>query len=452
MKRIKNNHTEMHCFTSYLIFSLLPCYLLQATLTTGSNTVVSDGEITRIAKELIDEKKVKAILGGHTWEEVSAIAEQKNLLMKKSESHTRRSYMGRSICHSRGSMLTHILPLACSLDEELELLKRQQRQVFLIHTSLELGARLFQTAKKMEMTGYGYLWISSNQITDIFHSINSTMTSSLEGLFQSDYPGEDQDEPGTFAVQGYNTGRLLENLDNQITLRESNTVKIDNVIGNGYHNVYWTQGLGNLVESSKTQMMVGVPVRSLFTQFLSVDFDSKTNQSVFSGFSEQKFDVVVGEALNSREIATLFLEVPLAKIFLARYCKSFIETGKTFKVGGYGFAFHTGFPRLLDANKALMKVLETGKLKELEDTFLSSEKCVDEQSSTDEKESLSPKSFYVVFMLTLGTSTIALILHTIKGGIRSNKYLIKNMYSFFHSDTMSSLASLEYISCNFLHL
>lgn len=43
------------------------------------------------------------------------------------------------------------------------------------------------------------------------------------------------------------------------------------------------------------------------------------------------------EALNSGEIAAIFLEVPAAKVFLAQYCKSFIRTGETFKVGGFGF-------------------------------------------------------------------------------------------------------------------
>ena len=43
------------------------------------------------------------------------------------------------------------------------------------------------------------------------------------------------------------------------------------------------------------------------------------------------------EALNSGEIAAIFLEVPAAKVFLAQYCKSFVRTGETFKVGGFGF-------------------------------------------------------------------------------------------------------------------
>ncbi|KAL7599488.1 hypothetical protein Lser_V15G25079 [Lactuca serriola] len=86
------------------------------------------------------------------------------------------------------------------------------------------------------------------------------------------------------------------------------------------------------------------------------------------------------EALNSGEIVAIFLEVPAAKVFLAQYCKSFVRTVETFKVGGFGFAFPRDFPRLSDANNIVIRVTESGKLKELEDKFLISEKSVDEES------------------------------------------------------------------------
>ncbi|GJZ25163.1 glutamate receptor 2.8-like protein, partial [Tanacetum coccineum] len=80
------------------------------------------------------------------------------------------------------------------------------------------------------------------------------------------------------------------------------------------------------------------------------------------------------EALNSGEIAAIFLEVPVAKVFLAQYCKSFIRTGETFKVGGFGFAFPKKYSWLSEANKALMNVTESGKLKNSRTHFLISEK------------------------------------------------------------------------------
>lgn len=43
------------------------------------------------------------------------------------------------------------------------------------------------------------------------------------------------------------------------------------------------------------------------------------------------------KALRSREIGAAFLEVPAAKLFLAKYCKGFRMVGPTYKVGGYGY-------------------------------------------------------------------------------------------------------------------
>lgn len=60
-----------------------------------------------------------------------------------------------------------------------------------------------------------------------------------------------------------------------------------------------------------------------------------------------------------------------------------------------------------------MNISESGKLKELEDTFLNSEKCVDEETSPDENNRLSLHSFWVLFKLTVGTSTVALTIYSI---------------------------------------
>lgn len=43
------------------------------------------------------------------------------------------------------------------------------------------------------------------------------------------------------------------------------------------------------------------------------------------------------QAFKDGEIAAAFLEAPFAKLFLAKYCKSFIAAGPTYQVGGFGF-------------------------------------------------------------------------------------------------------------------
>nr|XP_017225330.1 PREDICTED: glutamate receptor 2.2-like [Daucus carota subsp. sativus] len=120
------------------------------------------------------------------------------------------------------------------------------------------------------------------------------------------------------------------------------------------------------------------------------------------------------KALNSKEIAGIFLEVPSAKVFLAQYCKSFIKTEKTFKDGGYGFAFEKEFPRLPDINKAIMNITESGKLLELENKYINSEECVDADSIPEEDASIGLNSFSILFALTGCTSTIALGVYVVR--------------------------------------
>ncbi|KAG4960756.1 hypothetical protein JHK87_037389 [Glycine soja] len=119
------------------------------------------------------------------------------------------------------------------------------------------------------------------------------------------------------------------------------------------------------------------------------------------------------EALRRKEIGAAFLEVPAAKIFLAKYCKEFIQAGPLYKIGGFGFAFPRGSPFLPSVNKALLDLFETGRVRELENKMLASEQCEDTELD-GEAGSLSPNSFWVLFILTTGTSTIALLVYVFR--------------------------------------
>ncbi|KAJ7948714.1 Glutamate receptor [Quillaja saponaria] len=116
------------------------------------------------------------------------------------------------------------------------------------------------------------------------------------------------------------------------------------------------------------------------------------------------------EGLRSKKIAAAFLEVPIAKLFLAKYCKEFTIAGPTYKVGGFGFAFPKGSPLLPSTTEALLKVSEDGTLRYLENKMIASEKCQDIEVD-DQNPSLSPSSFWVLFIFTGSTSTIALLVY-----------------------------------------
>lgn len=64
---------------------------------------------------------------------------------------------------------------------------------------------------------------------------------------------------------------------------------------------------------------------------LNVLHFNPNNIKNFSSFEE------CADGLKNGRIAGAFLEVPTSKVFLAKYCKSFMTTGPTYKFGGYGY-------------------------------------------------------------------------------------------------------------------
>ncbi|KAJ6423655.1 hypothetical protein OIU84_024599 [Salix udensis] len=115
------------------------------------------------------------------------------------------------------------------------------------------------------------------------------------------------------------------------------------------------------------------------------------------------------QGFDKKEIAAAFIGTPLAKIFLAKYCKKFMQAGPTFNIGGFGFAFPRGSPLLASINEALLKVSENGTLLQLENKFIRQDKQC--QDKDDEIHSLSPNGFRALFIITGGTSTIALVIY-----------------------------------------
>ncbi|KAL6202144.1 hypothetical protein ACLB2K_025855 [Fragaria x ananassa] len=154
------------------------------------------------------------------------------------------------------------------------------------------------------------------------------------------------------------------------------------------------------------------------------------------------------KALKSKAIAAAFLEVPFAKIFLGQYCKDFVSVGPTYKVGGFGFAFPRGSPLLPSVNEAMLKVTESGKLRLLENNMLATQKCLDAETDGS-TPSLSPSSFWILFIFSGGTSTISLgvyIFHIYKSRFKQetvwklmlaviNHCLTPNMQRFSRRDS-----------------
>ncbi|KAF6175249.1 hypothetical protein GIB67_030467 [Kingdonia uniflora] len=150
---------------------------------------------------------------------------------------------------------------------------------------------------------------------------------------------------------------------------------------------------------------VGCDGNSFVVDYLKVvlGFKEKNIVRIYSGD-------YYSEALESGEIAAAFLEAPYVKVLLAKYCNRFAVAKQSFKVGGFGFVFPKGSPLLSDISEAILKVSEKGELLELENALTSPYKCSDSDSDSD-SGSLSPSSFWALFTITGGISTITLIVY-----------------------------------------
>lgn len=133
-------------------------------------------------------------------------------------------------------------------------------------------------------------------------------------------------------------------------------------------------------------------------------------QNIERIFSEDYYP----EALKSGKIAATFLEVPYIKVLLATNCNGF-KTGESFKVGGFGLVFPKGAPLLSDISQGVLNVSESGTLRKLENSMLSSYKC--SEPDDDVEYSLGFDSFWGLLAITGGASTIAFLLFLFPGAL-----------------------------------
>ncbi|XXG61471.1 hypothetical protein AAC387_Pa05g0075 [Persea americana] len=116
--------------------------------------------------------------------------------------------------------------------------------------------------------------------------------------------------------------------------------------------------------------------------------------------------------LRSGEIKAAFLELAFIKIFLDENKKGFVATGPIYQIGGYGFAFSKGSALVGNVSDEILRLRESGELRKLEERLLVSPPSNSSGSDTDAQESsrLSPDSFWGLFLITGGTSTLVFLL------------------------------------------
>ncbi|KAH7512617.1 hypothetical protein FEM48_Zijuj12G0109900 [Ziziphus jujuba var. spinosa] len=509
------------------------------------HVINSDGDPMQAAlaaRDLISKQQVKAILGPQTWEETSLVAKVGSenhvpvlsfaeaapkwaneiwpFLVQASHDHTNHMKAIAAIVQSWkwfqvnviyedrdssaneflpqfsfalrevNAKITHLLPLppcpsSSMLSRELENLKRDQTRVFVVHlSSSQLGVQLFQKAKEMNMMEKDYVWITTDPLTGLVHSFNSSIISSMQGVlgvkryfpddsnrfhdfrnkfrkrFDLEHPEEDNNEPGIFAVQAYdaawtvalamkenskvnNGQKFLEKIlksdfrglsgkvefNSDQRLPPADIFQIINVAGkSGYiEHGFWSEKSGfslSLRENGKKSssmedlglvfwpgfpmktpegwtpptaskpLRIAVPGLSMFKEYVNVELNG--NSLSFGGFSIDVFEAMLDEL----------------PYYLPHEFNLFNDTYDKLVEQIHLKAFPRGSPMLPIINEALLKVYESGKIWELENTMLALEECEEKNEEDDDEtkaRSLSANSFWVLFIITGTTSTISLV-------------------------------------------
>ncbi|CAI8591056.1 unnamed protein product [Vicia faba] len=121
------------------------------------------------------------------------------------------------------------------------------------------------------------------------------------------------------------------------------------------------------------------------------------------------------DKFKSKNISALFVESPYEKVFLNKYCKDYTATTAAYKFGGLGFVFQKDDPMAKDFSEAILTLAENGKLKNLEDRWLTpSNKCSNNSPSPEETESLTFDKFWRLYVICAATSTICLLVALLK--------------------------------------
>ncbi|KAF4358549.1 hypothetical protein F8388_014320 [Cannabis sativa] len=238
---------------------------------------------------------------------------------------------------------------------ELYKLETMQTRVFIVHMWYDLGSRLFTIAKKIGMLEQDYVWIITQDFTNLLSSLNSMELNSMEGVL-----GIMSFVPQTKELNSIKTRwrtKFYKDTNNDPSFLDAKL----NIMGMWAYDSVYALALaiekiresilppkGWEIPTNGKRLRIGIPIKSGFNEFVKVmNFDSSTNKSDAIGFTIDVFKA----ALNVLPYALPYDFFPFVKpdgTSAGTYDDLVYQSGE--RVGYlresfvYGLLRQTGFP------------------------------------------------------------------------------------------------------------
>ncbi|XP_031737065.1 glutamate receptor 2.5 [Cucumis sativus] len=138
------------------------------------------------------------------------------------------------------------------------------------------------------------------------------------------------------------------------------------------------------------------------------DSQLKTYQSL-----EQMHELFLKGSTNGG-ISAAVDENPYIKLFLAKYCSQYTTTEPTYKADGFGFGFPVGSPLVPDVSRAILKVTEGDRIREIENAWFKKVKeCSSSEAAELSSSRLTIDSLWVLFAITDGVSILLVFCYVV---------------------------------------
>ncbi|KAF6175243.1 hypothetical protein GIB67_030461 [Kingdonia uniflora] len=218
---------------------------------------------------LVDEISLQmrctaAIIGSYRWRKIIAIYEDSNAYASDSGIITLLSDALRDVgsvikYHSSFPPLASLPDPRTVIREELEKLRNQQYRVFVIvQSSLPLATILFKEAKRMGMMENDYVWITTDGLTSLLDSVNSSVLSSMQGIlgfkayfsetttsfrefrvtfrgkYLAQYPEEESADPSIFALRAYDAITAIAQSMEKIGTNNTSKVLVERFLSSDF--------------------------------------------------------------------------------------------------------------------------------------------------------------------------------------------------------------------------